>query len=94
MSRMDPSIWDKIAFWAIVLVTLFVLFSSMANMQGCATAPSTAPLIGACLVDQGGQWLCKDAQGKPYSPVSGQFVCYKLEEEWKPLMNYCKKAPQ
>lgn len=94
MSRMDPSMWDKIAFWAIVGITLILLASSMASMQGCATPPSTAPYTGACLVDKEGRWFCKDAQGIQYSPTNDHnYVCH-TEDDWSVQMKYCKKEPK
>lgn len=82
--------WDSLIFATLLLIGfLWIVFAN----TGCATS-QVAPRMGACLIDEGGNWFCKDAD-KATVPRAEKtrYVCMKLEEEWEPLMNFCKKKP-
>jgi hypothetical protein len=72
----------------LLLAVVIILFTN----TGCVTA-QVAPRMGACLIDEGGNWFCKDAD-KNVVPRSTneRYVCQKLDE-WTLLMNFCKKPP-
>lgn len=82
--------WDSVIF--SILLFGIVAWILIANL-GCSTT-QVVPRIGACLVDEKGEWYCKDPDSiaAPRSTTS-RYVCLKLEEEWQPLMNFCKKKP-